>query len=294
MKKSLDSTQQVLIKQIKEDVVDLDYVRFLVGEQELDKTDAENFKKVFKLRGNAIYQDLLFALTLQSFPPRKAKDMWQKILCHKKQLSKRLLRDPGIVVAALDWLSNFERSPDGSYAIVPQAKLESIVHRAAVDGLTTLYDHGSFQSFLHTELQKAKGDYPLSLLMIDIDNFKSVNDTYGHQKGDEVLSKVGKAIKKHSRNMDICGRYGGEEFAVILPQASAAYAAKVAQRIRSKIKTLDTGISVTVSIGVACFPIDSENAEALIRAADDALYQAKQTGKDKVVCATPYLDKICP
>ena len=121
--------------------------------------------------------------------------------------------------------------------------------------------------------------------MIDIDDFKQVNDQYGHQKGDDVLSKIGQCINEIVREMDLAARYGGEELAIILPNSDIEKAYKIGERVRVAIEKLKfDGFSVTVSIGVGGTDRKTKNTpEALIKKADVALYRAKDKGKNRTV-----------
>ncbi len=161
---------------------------------------------------------------------------------------------------------------------------------AITDELTDLFTIRHFQM----QMENAKSRYTrygqkYSLLMIDIDKFKSVNDTYGHPAGDTVLQELASVIKKSLRDMDIPCRYGGEEFAVILPETSAQVLLLVAERIRENVEKMvialgkDTNISITVSIGGASCPQNGIETRAIIAAADKALYTAKEAGRNKVV-----------
>jgi diguanylate cyclase (GGDEF)-like protein len=114
--------------------------------------------------------------------------------------------------------------------------------------------------------------------MLDIDNFKNYNDTKGHQAGDELLKGAAKILKSSVRSVDMVCRYGGEEFIIILPQTDKSAAQIIAERVRVQIGLY---LPTTVSIGVSTFPDDSRETEQLIKKADNALYQAKQTGKNK-------------
>ncbi len=146
------------------------------------------------------------------------------------------------------------------------------------DGLTGLYNHRFFQTTLHN-LVSIEKRRKVSLLMIDLDDFKIYNDTYGHQAGDGILKKVANIMQKNIRNTDIAARYGGEEFAIILPDIGIREAIRTAERIREAIKT---HCPCTSSIGVSSFPQFASNLEELIRGADDALYKAKDISKDRV------------
>ncbi|HKP90388.1 MAG TPA: diguanylate cyclase [Thermoleophilaceae bacterium] len=167
---------------------------------------------------------------------------------------------------------------------------EAIERQATTDELTGLANVRAFLSILGRELERSRRfDSPLALLMIDIDDFKLVNDTYGHQQGDQVLAQVAGVLRDLSRDLDAPARYGGEEMAVILPQTDADGAARLAERMRAGIEALQvprTGtsghLSVTASFGVASVPESATDGSDLIAAADEALYRAKRGGKNRV------------
>ncbi|MDQ3368775.1 MAG: diguanylate cyclase [Myxococcota bacterium] len=167
---------------------------------------------------------------------------------------------------------------------------------AVTDGLTNLYNHRHFHERLTLEVERSqRSGLPLSLLMLDVDHFKRFNDTFGHPAGDEVLRQLARVLADTRRANDVVARYGGEEFAVILVDTAKFTAAKVAERVRERIYAHDFSEAaphvgkLSVSIGVATFPEDSGDAEALVRAADTALYAAKHAGRNRVVLATESL-----
>lgn len=171
---------------------------------------------------------------------------------------------------------------------------EKIVHLAKTDGLTGLNNHRTFHEVLGVELKRAKRYHrDISLLMIDIDDFKRFNDTYGHQAGDMALKGLADILINNLRATDSAARYGGEEFTVILPETSLDAAVKIGERIRNDIAShplrfMDKKVYLTVSAGVSVFPEDSIEKDNLIMAADDALYMAKRTGKNKVITYQEY------
>ena len=159
---------------------------------------------------------------------------------------------------------------------------------ATTDGMTKLYVHRYFQLLLDQEIKRSqRHNKKFSLIMMDIDNFKSFNDTYGHQLGDRVLKDVAGAAKKISRAEDIAARYGGEEFVMILPETDSVQAMIFAERIRASVAEIEIPyegqtLHVTISLGVSTYPDHSEDKEALIHAADEALYTSKHKGKNCV------------
>jgi diguanylate cyclase (GGDEF)-like protein/PAS domain S-box-containing protein len=168
-----------------------------------------------------------------------------------------------------------------------QAALEQL---AARDGLTGLANRRCFDETLHAEWARAlRQRQPLSLLMVDVDNFKAYNDANGHLGGDECLKRIAQAVASEMRANDLVARYGGEEFAVILPNQSLKGAATVAERIRMRVEQLQLphrlapGQRVTVSIGAATAIVSSENsASELVATADAALYRAKHMGRNRI------------
>ncbi len=169
-------------------------------------------------------------------------------------------------------------------AIENSRAFEDTLIRAHTDMLTSLWNHGYFQYKLDEELLKAKSkNYPLSILMIDIDDFKKFNDTYGHMQGDEALRRISEVLKNNGRETDIICRYGGEEFSIILPQTAKEEAGRLAEMMRANLSAKSiAGTNFTVSIGLANYPQDGADKDTLVRKADVALYKAKREGKNKV------------
>ena len=171
--------------------------------------------------------------------------------------------------------------------------IQQTMELAITDGLTRLYNRRYMTSHLTSLLKHAgEKEKPLSVLLMDIDFFKSINDTHGHDAGDEVLQEFAQRMRKNTRGIDLVCRYGGEEFVVVMPDTDHALAMVVAERIRKKVAErpfiIHKGkqmVDVTVSIGLACSLDGNEPQDALLKRADLALYQAKQDGRDRVVAA---------
>lgn len=167
-------------------------------------------------------------------------------------------------------------------------KLYDELQRLSIgDSLTKVYNRRYFTLRFIEEFERAKKfRLNLSFLMIDIDHFKKVNDTYGHLVGDVVLREAARLIKESIREIDLAARYGGEEFSVILPETDKAGAIMAAERINLKIsqeriKAFDETLSVSVSVGVASFPQNAAHSDVLIETADKALYKAKLSGRNR-------------
>lgn len=165
---------------------------------------------------------------------------------------------------------------------------EELVKRANIDKLTELYSRSYFLELVEKEMSRSfRYDNPLSLIYFDVDHFKAVNDTHGHHIGDLVLRQVGNTCKQVLRNIDICGRIGGEEFAIVLPETNLYMAVKVAQRVRLSFKNIrvpsrDGEISVSASFGVTKVLDTDVQVDDPIQRADKALYRAKKKGRDRI------------
>lgn len=170
---------------------------------------------------------------------------------------------------------------------------ELVSEQAVTDDLTGLANNRAFRELMDKEAARAKRfDHDLSLLILDLDDFKQVNDTYGHPQGDAVLRAIGRILAEESRGIDAPARYGGEEFVVALPETSAQGAYELGERIRERIEAEsvpllngDGQVGVTASLGLATLPGSAADASELIRKADAALYEAKRSGKNRIVVA---------
>ena len=165
---------------------------------------------------------------------------------------------------------------------------EKLQKLAIYDSLTGLFVHNKIKQNLVKEINRSKYyNLSLSLLMCDIDFFKNFNDTYGHEIGDEVLKTVANILKNSIRESDYVGRYGGEEFMIILTEANKENANKIAERIRQNIESnyiyyKNNKLKITISIGISTYPEDGNDEEEIIKAADKALYTAKKKGRNRV------------
>jgi diguanylate cyclase (GGDEF)-like protein len=165
--------------------------------------------------------------------------------------------------------------------------------QAVIDELTGVANRRRFMEVYQLEFERAKRyNEPLSLVIVDLDFLKKVNDTYGHQAGDEAIKTIGRLLKQSSRNVDLPARYGGEEFCLLLPNTDLAMAEQIAERLRKLI--YETPVAgpgtISASIGVACYPVHADNPETLFEKADTALYQAKGGGRNRVCLATDVVE----
>jgi diguanylate cyclase (GGDEF)-like protein len=275
--------RQQLHRLTDQEDLSLDFVSALAGDRALTSSENKLYQKLSKNRGESLYVDLLFVITHRYYPEETAKRLWNQILKHKKSVSKKLCRNVGITVAALDYLGNIQDDLKAP-TVISEHKIAQIAEIAVQDGLTRLFDVSTFRAKLETEIKRYKRyASEVSVLMIDIDDFKKFNDAHGHQKGDQILVEVAALIEKATRDLDICSRYGGEEFAVILPQTDYKAALNIAERIRRRIElTFEKHSGITVSIGCAMCPKDGKSANVLVKKADKALYFSKANGKNMV------------
>ena len=164
------------------------------------------------------------------------------------------------------------------------AEIERLATR---DGLTGLANRRLFEESLEREVARARRrSTPLSLVVLDVDHFKDINDTFGHPAGDAVLREVGDALTSKSKDSDLAARYGGDEFVILLPDCNAENALVVAERLRTAVQEHATTLTVTTSAGTASLPDNAGDAGRLVAAADAALYQAKRDGRDRSVASS--------
>jgi len=167
---------------------------------------------------------------------------------------------------------------------------EELERLATIDGMTGIYNRRHFLNLADREWSRIRrNDRAMSFLMIDIDNFKSINDTFGHQVGDAVIVHLAELARDCKRDADVLARVGGEEFALLLPETTVPEAVVVAERLRtemSRTQAPDTpaGVAPTISVGIAAATGDMDDFFVLMQAADEALYEAKRRGRNRVVC----------
>ena len=222
-------------------------------------------------------------------PRREARRIWRESARHRRALAHALGRDVGARVALLDYLLNV-RGEVIDATIVDKSALGSLHHQAISDVLTDLYDRRYFDQALRRETERCRRyGTPVSILLVDLDDFKDVNDRFGHRAGDEVLRRMGDLIRAHVRGADLPCRVGGDEFAIILTDTPQPEAIRMAHRLRLGVATWFSQhevhgrmLNLTMSGGVATMPLDAGGAEELYAGADQALYEAKRRGANQV------------
>jgi diguanylate cyclase (GGDEF)-like protein len=227
----------------------------------------------------AFLQRVLKVLTSVEVSEKESIVHWEKILAHQNELTEKLGRPSSLRTAAVDYFGELQllRKP----VLLEYEELEKLRHNAATDPLTGLKNRRMFEECLGREINRSsRYGTSFALLLLDLRWFKSVNDTYGHATGDEILRSVARASVETIRASDISCRIGGDEFAILLPQAERSSAETLAERIAGKFETyagpLAPNAPVGIDHGIAIFPEDAEDATHLFRFADKNLYESKQ------------------
>ncbi|MBN1548809.1 MAG: GGDEF domain-containing protein [Syntrophaceae bacterium] len=236
-------------------------------------------------KGSSLYVELLYALTHKYFPPKEARMLWDAVVRHKQEVSSALDRQVSMRVAALDYFD--QSAAGGALQLLPEEDLDSLLLYANKDGLTGVHNHRFFQERLRYEIVRSKRyHHVFTLLFIDLDHFKKFNDTHGHLKGDILIRDIATFLNLSCRQADVVARYGGDEFAIILPETNSRSAYILAGRLCQTFHTHRFGTKpfvfpaeISLSIGVSTYPKDGHYAEELIDSADSALYRAKKAGR---------------
>lgn len=269
------------------DSMSVELVSAFAGDRELTAGERAFVDAQIKERGGVFFSDLFYAISHHYFAPEVAESLWLKVLRHKHVLSEALGRNVRITVATLDYLSNVTDEIT-SPTLISEAYATEIANISMRDGMTGLYNHSSCYELLELEFRSHRRyGAGIALILMDIDDFKLVNDHYGHQEGDRILIELARTMKEQVRDSDICCRFGGEEFVAILPFTSSPVEAReIAERVRQKAATIICSKhGITISAGVAVCDQGIRSPRDLLNKADRALYRAKRNGKNRVVLA---------
>lgn len=247
----------------------------------------DKLEQLIQKHGNDVYPSIFKTLTTLDLPPGIAKEYWLAILEHRKNLKKILKREVYLITAISDFLhinTNFHPSA----RLVDACTFDKVVTGTTHDTLTGLFNRPYFDETYEQQVSLAKRYHTdLSILFLDIDDFKEVNDSLGHIAGDIALKEIARAIRKAKRESDIAARYGGEEFVLLMPHTPNVSASILAERIRKEIELTEIQykshrFTLTISGGLASFPLNSVDPTDLLTMADSAVYLAKGAGKNTI------------
>ncbi|MEW6267131.1 MAG: diguanylate cyclase [Thermodesulfobacteriota bacterium] len=265
-------------------------VEYLSDEHRTLSMNPREWDQLEKHFGEKVYSEILYLLTHLKLEPEMARIHWYNILAHREAINAGMGRDVGLRVAICDYFINIQPKLKNLVFLEVHQLLQK-ERTALVDELTGLYNRRFFNSVLQRELEHARRfDQFMSLLMIDVDNFKNYNDLYGHKNGDGLLAELADLLKKTARSIDYVVRYGGEEFVVLLPMCDHDRAALAGERLRRTVEEhlfsgqerMPSG-NLTVTIGYATFPSDAQEGLDLFQRADEALYRGKSGGRNRVI-----------
>lgn len=250
---------------------------------------ASKLDELSQIHGDQTYRQFLYLLTHLEFGPKEAKLHWDALLENWEHLASGIEEPIDLRVVVLHYFLQVQKEFENP-TMVEIRIFQKAQDSALKDELTQTYNYRYFQDRIRQEFERIRRyGQSLSLLMIDVDDFKIFNDRNGHLAGNVALKSVADIIRSSVRDVDIVSRYGGEEFAVLLPATAKSGALTVAEKLRVSVadaklaggESLPKG-QVTISLGVGAAPIDAETVESLIERADAGLYQAKAAGKNRV------------
>jgi diguanylate cyclase (GGDEF)-like protein len=264
-----------------------DPVRRLFGMLRCDREyDPDLYRPITTwLSDESLYSSFLQVICGIRMDEHQAEYHYNQAVKHLQEMEARVGKTLGLRVALLDYLLNITgtlRCPK----ILEFEEYESLLSLVSMDSLTGLFNRRQFDQSAESELRRSlRYGYPCSVLFTDIDDFKKINDSYGHPAGDRVLRDFAAILKKRLRSEDMAARYGGEEFVVLLPQTDAqgamTFGENLLSEIRNSLSCEDT--CVTFSAGIATFPVHGLNVSEIVSFADQGLYRAKMEGKNRVV-----------
>ncbi len=258
--------------------------------QSSEGSDAElivSLNRIVEDHGREVYPVLLHVLTHLEMEIDEARHCWREIAAHREAMTEALGREINLRTAICDYFCSIHRSLRNP-KVVEIHVFERQASAYKFDRLTGLYTRAFFDEEFVREIARARRySFETSVLFLDIDDFKAVNDTYGHLVGDLALKHVSRIIMEQIRTTDTAARYGGEEIVVVLPETGKVNALLVGERIRSNLADsplVHEGevIRITISGGLATCPIDESEPQRLLESADEALYRAKRAGKNRI------------
>jgi diguanylate cyclase (GGDEF)-like protein len=253
-----------------------------------DEMFIHQFHSLVQEEGNEACSVLFKILTHIDFSPPKAEEYWQRIISHRENMSKLLSREVNLRAIICDYFCSVDGSLENPKMIEIQLyeEKEKIIK---YDNLTGLHNRAYYNEILEKEIARGvRRNLDFSVVFFDVDNFKGINDTYGHLTGDRILKQTAEVVKGAQRKEDVAARFGGDEFVMLLPDTTKVQALVLAERIRQYIEELafvqeEKTFGITITGGIAAFPEDGTDSLSLLNSADCALYQAKSLGKNDIV-----------
>jgi len=269
------------------DVGLLEDLRKLVDGRERDRSAlGEGLAELASTHGDDVYRALFHRAAHLQLSGEEAREHWGTLAAHWEVLDTKIGSPQDLRVALVSYFLDVARRFEDP-TVIEMEMLREARDLAYRDGLTGLFNFRYFRESMALEIGRSEQyGAPVSLVMIDVDDFKSFNDEHGHDAGNRALQDVASVLVESVRQVDAAVRYGGEEFALVLPstpKVGARLTAERVERVRSRIESVfsERG-AMTVSLGVATHPADAADSEGLVRCADRALYLAKATGKNRV------------
>ncbi len=274
-------------KFFKNNSLTYDLLEVFIGEREGTEEEKRKLSRIMNRHKDGIYINAVYLLIHKVIKNKvEAKKIFNDILKHRNGMVKLLGRNVSTAVAALDYMQNI-RNILQKPVILESDRYQEFAHKALIDETTETDERDLLDSDLEAEIEKARRfNSAFSILFIDIDNLKEINDTRGHESGTEAIQYVSNCIRKNLRKYDTSYRYGGDEFVTLLPRTDIGQARSIAGRIQELLAKEVPGSmakSPTVSIGIAMFGREKNNTKkTLLSAADAALYKAKKAGKNRI------------
>lgn len=252
-----------------------------------DDVFIEELNQLRQEQGPMVCKIIFQTLTSLDIPRDTAVEYWQRVLQHRQQLTRLLARKVDLMTAMCDFLRS-----ETQYLVNPRlvdvSTFERVIHETMYDGLTGLFNRPYFDEAFEHQVSLAKRyNTDLSVLFIDVDNFKEINDTLGHIIGDIALKKIGAIIKNAKRDSDIAARFGGEEFVLLMPHTESVNAFILGERIRKEVEREEFSAHgktyrLTISGGLSSYPLNAIEPHELLHLADSATYFAKGAGKNNI------------
>ncbi len=243
--------------------------------------------QLIREQGAMVCRSIFQTLASVDIPRDTAVQYWEKVLARRDILQRTLDRKISLMTAMCDFLSS-ETSLLGSPRLVDVSTFERVIRESMYDGLTGLFNRLYFDEvFAHQVSQAKRYNTDLSVLFLDVDDFKEINDSLGHIVGDITLKKIGNIIRTSKRDSDIAARFGGEEFVLLMPHTESINAFILADRIRQEVESEEftahgKPFRLTISGGLASYPMNATDPAELLHLADSATYLAKGSGKNTI------------